>query len=177
MAALRRCCDLPPFRLFSSRLVFQEPTFEASSTGFLGLCLCAFLVRLLCCHRLQSMIVTAFGDDAQGSVLSADLVGIIGGSIRCFAHPDAVFKQFMFTCSSQFVPVFLLTAIEGLRAIFFGYVFYFPASSVSVLNDGDGYKISKSSSRVSYSGDVTEFPASERRTSHSCGQRLRGERL
>ncbi|KAL0877632.1 hypothetical protein Bca101_027338 [Brassica carinata] len=47
MAAMRRCCDLPPFRLFSSRLVFQEPTFEASSTGFLGLCLCALWRRLV----------------------------------------------------------------------------------------------------------------------------------
>ncbi|KAJ4886841.1 Uncharacterized protein Rs2_26589 [Raphanus sativus] len=100
MAALRRCCDLPPFRLFSSRLVFQEPTFEASSTGFLGLCLCAFfgLIALLspvAVYDSSKLTVlrfskTAFGDDAQGSVLSADLVGIIGGSIRCFAHPDAV---------------------------------------------------------------------------------------
>ncbi|KAL0722618.1 hypothetical protein Bca4012_037217 [Brassica carinata] len=55
MAALRRFCDLPPFRLFSSRLVFQEPTFEASSTSFLGLCLCALWFPK-----------TAFGDDARG---------------------------------------------------------------------------------------------------------------
>lgn len=106
MAALRRCCDLPPFRLFSSRFVFQEPTFEASSTGLLGLCSCALWfdcsVVTGCSLDSNKLTVlrfpkTAFGDDARGSVWSADLVGIIGGSIRCFAHPSAVASTWLLT--------------------------------------------------------------------------------
>ncbi|KAG2322728.1 hypothetical protein Bca52824_015941 [Brassica carinata] len=64
MALTRRCCDLPP-----------------SGCSLPGSC---FKNRLLKFHdRLPWFPKAAIGDDARGSVWSADLVGIIGGSIRC----------------------------------------------------------------------------------------------
>ncbi|CAF2114359.1 BnaC08g49270D [Brassica napus] len=42
MVTPRRRCDLPPFRLVLFPACDSEPIFEALSTGFFGLCSCAF---------------------------------------------------------------------------------------------------------------------------------------
>ncbi|CAG7895178.1 unnamed protein product [Brassica rapa] len=55
---------------------------------------------------------TAFGDDAQGSVWSAGLLGIVGGSIRCCAHPSAVASPWLLMVVSV-----ALMLLAGLRAV------------------------------------------------------------
>ncbi|CAF2114360.1 unnamed protein product [Brassica napus] len=87
---------------------------------------------------------TAFGDDAQGSVWSVGLLGIVGGSIRCCAHPSAVASPWLLMVVS--VALMLLAGLSsssGSRAA----VNLFPTSCLPILVW-----------RASYPRDVTEIP-------------------
>ncbi|KAF2578749.1 hypothetical protein F2Q68_00006285 [Brassica cretica] len=88
MVTPRRCCDLPPFWLVLFPACDSEPIFEALFSN------------------------TAFGDDAQGSVWSAGLLGIVGSSIRCCAHPSAVASPWLLMVVSV-----VLMLLAGLRAV------------------------------------------------------------
>ncbi|KAH0894400.1 LOW QUALITY PROTEIN: hypothetical protein HID58_056829 [Brassica napus] len=96
------------FGLLSSRLVIHNRS--------LKLCRLVSLVfaRVLfgSIARVTLFSNTAFGDDAQGSVWSAGLLGIVGGSIRCCAHPSAVASPWLLMVVSV-----ALMLLAGLRAV------------------------------------------------------------
>ncbi|CAN6900897.1 unnamed protein product [Brassica oleracea] len=128
MVTPRRRCDLPPFRLVLFPACDSEPIFEALSTGFFGLCSCAFWFD--CSLTVLMFSNTAFGDDAQGSVWSVGLLGIVGGSIRCCAHPSAVASPWLLMVVS--VALMLLAGLSsssGSRAA----VNLFPTSCLPIL--------------------------------------------
>ncbi|CAN6900497.1 unnamed protein product, partial [Brassica oleracea] len=110
MVTPRRRCDLPPFRLVLFPACDSEPIFEALSTGFFGLCSCAFWFD--CSLTVLMFSNTAFGDDAQGSVWYVGLLGIVGGSIRCCAHPSVVSSPWLLMVVSV-----ALMLLAGLRAV------------------------------------------------------------
>ncbi|KAG2291469.1 hypothetical protein Bca4012_007427 [Brassica carinata] len=104
MVTPRRCCDLPPFWLVLFPACDSEPIFEALSTGFFGLCSCAFWFDCSC--DIVSLPYLGFLTRRLEMMLKAP----------CGLRVSLVFEQFRFSCSGQLVPDFLLTDL-GLDVI------------------------------------------------------------